>query len=147
MHSDQQITTNLIDLCCSNSYFPFFRARNLSSTQPSSTAAPLQHSTNTPMAPNHVGIILVLYLCMQIASLVTAIPTSASSTTGIIQLPTSTSIIQLPRADSLGVSWSKEAIFTLIGVVVAVTSVLVTLLLASTRVRRYFRRPFDCKQT
>ncbi|KAF2833749.1 hypothetical protein CC86DRAFT_273480, partial [Ophiobolus disseminans] len=43
-------------------------------------------------------------------------------------------------------SWSKEAIFTLIGVLIAVSSILVTLILASTRVRQWFRWLFDyCK--
>ncbi|KAF2035549.1 hypothetical protein EK21DRAFT_49403, partial [Setomelanomma holmii] len=38
--------------------------------------------------------------------------------------------------------WTKEAIFTLVGIFIAIASVAITLILASSTVRRCLRRPF-----
>ncbi|KAH8730203.1 hypothetical protein GQ44DRAFT_701006 [Phaeosphaeriaceae sp. PMI808] len=70
------------------------------------------------------GLLLVLLTCVL---LVNAAPSSPP--------PTSTE-------DS---TWSNEAIFTFIGLFIAVLGIIVTLVLSSSRIRQWLCCPFRCK--
>jgi hypothetical protein len=60
--------------------------------------------------------------------------------------PSQTNTTQRSEPDTPQSSWSKEDIFTFVGVVIAITGVLVTLVVSSSKVRQWLCCPFGCKQ-
>jgi hypothetical protein len=59
--------------------------------------------------------------------------------------PSQTNITQRYEPNTTPSTWSKEEIFTFIGVLVAIIGIIVTLILSSFEVREWLCCPFICK--
>jgi hypothetical protein len=84
------------------------------------------------MAPQSLSLVLIFLTC---TLAVHAMPAS----------PSQTNTTQRSEPDTSHSSWSREEIFTFIGVVIAISGMIVTLLLSSSKLRQWLCCPFRCK--
>jgi hypothetical protein len=84
------------------------------------------------MAPSLSSLNLVFTILM-LAVYATPVPPSQTNST------------QRSEPNTVSSDWSKEEIFTFIGVLIAITGITITLFLSSTKLRQWVCSPFRCK--